>query len=158
MSSYFTTRRVVNIGAATLTGTTAVAFSAGIPIDVQNFTFVASTAVSVASTVTVAVRNVDDSSSVTIGTITIPILALNEVARVGIVQPKETVTVGVDGSKIYKGYNPGGPLQVNPGQELVLTPVANGGTGVVVAYADFYEQGFSGSRVEDAKVATFVAA
>lgn len=158
MSNYFVQERVDPVGALTLTGTTAVAFAPGGPIDVQWLDFVATTAVTAASTVTVAVRNVDDTSSVTIGTITIPTLALNEVARVGIVKPATAGSTAIDGSLVFKGYNPGGAVQVNPGQELALIPVANGAAGVVQAYVKYYKQGFNGERVDDVKVATFTPA
>jgi hypothetical protein len=158
MSSYFTTVRTDLIGAVTLTGTTAVVFATGIPVDVQHLNFVVSTAITAASTINVAVRNVDDSSSRAIGTIVLPITAINKVVRVGIVRPKEAETIAADGSKAYSGYNPGGPVLVNPGEELVLTPAANGAAGVVQAYAEYYEQGFSGSRVDGTVAGTFTPA
>lgn len=158
MSNYFTKERVDSVGAVTLTGTTAVAFAAGHPIDVQDFVFVATTAVTAASTVNIVVRNVDDSSSTTIGSIVIPTLALNAVAHVGVSKPSDTGSTGADGSLVFKGYEPGGPIQVNPGQEIALVPVANGAAGVVAAYVGYLPQGFSGARVADAVEATYTPA
>jgi hypothetical protein len=158
MSNYFTTEQVQSIGTVTLTGTTAVPLAVGRPIDVQELIFVVTTATTAASSIAVSVANIDGTNSVAVGTVVIPTgMALNAVVAVGIVQPKTTATTAIDGSKTFSGYNPGGPVKVNPGQKLVLTPAANGAAGVVTAYARYYEQGLSGDRYQPT-AATFTAA
>lgn len=136
------------------------AYAPGKPIDVKRVVLVIKEASNGAETITIAVRNVDDTGSTTIGTFAIPNgAALNAVYKVDIAGVKSSavtpsgehsqpadVTLGrVDG---YYTNLPG-VIEVNPGQEISLT--STGGTattGQANVYLEYVEQGNNPERFD----------
>lgn len=147
-SNYMTKDDIVNLGTLDVSGANSIVFAPGRPVDVARLIFVTTVAKTVAtSAITVGVRNVDDTSSVTKGSFTMPLSAINTVKAVPLVKPATTPGTGSDGSVTNKGYSPGGFLQVNPGQELFITSGGAGTGGTFQVYVEYKDQGFSGARV-----------
>lgn len=123
-----------------------VAFAPGQPIDVKSIVLVIKEVGNGAETITVAVRNVDDSSSTTLGTFAIPNPApINGVFRISIANVKTAVT-GTDASQVADvttgrvlgiQENQPGVAEVDPGQEIVLT--STGGTATTGQAWAFFE-------------------
>lgn len=145
-------------------------FAPGRPINVRRLVLVIKEASNGAETITVGVRNKDDTSSVTKGTFPIPSGAvLNAVYKVdiaasytaaqtgdggGISQPATVTTGRVVG---YQTSLPG-EIQVNPGQELFFT--STGGTattGQADVYVEYREEGNNPTRF-NATAAVFTLA
>lgn len=162
MSNYWATAdRVTDAISLQLgAGTTPAVYAPGKPIDVKRIVLVMTTAQATsAATVTVAVRNVDDSSSTTIGTFVTPaVMALNAVFKVDIAGvDADAVTPTGEHSQVadvtlgrVDGYftNLPGVIEVNPGQEISLTSDGGGDTGVANAYFEYSEQGNNPERFE----------
>lgn len=155
MSAAFATDDRVSLVAAAYDfadSTTPVVFQPGKPAAVKRVVGVITEASAGTSVVTVAVRNVDDTGSTTIGTITIPAsLALNAVFKIELAGVKTTavtptgehsqsslVTMGrVDG---YQTNLPG-EIEVAVGQELSFTSDAGGSAGMANWYVEYREDG-----------------
>lgn len=135
-------------GPITLTGTTAVTFASGGPVDVKRVILVMTTANSVARTVNFGVRNVDDSSSVTLGSFVVPITPINGVVHAVVAEQGDgNVTTGADGSAVN---GPAwGIIQLDPGQEFWIAAATASGTGIADVHVEYIVQGYSGERVED---------
>lgn len=150
---------IANVGAATISGTTAVTWAPGRPADVRRLILVTTTAVTVAdATLTVSVRDVDDGNSTSYGTFVVPFTgsAADDVQYVDLVTTDtDGSTSAIDGSLVYTA---GGMIEVNPGQELVVVSDGGATAGVVQVYVEYQDLGFSGSRVEDATELTFTPA
>lgn len=158
MSTYWTKERIDDVGALTDAGT--LVWAPGAPVDVFRLILVTTTAYTVANdTVTVSVRNVDDSSSVTKGTFVIPFTgsALNKVMHV-VVDKSDAAGVvsAIDGSLVFTAGE--GVIEVNPGQELVIVDGGQQTAGASRLYVEYVQQGFSGSRVQAAQELAFVSA
>lgn len=158
-SNYMTTDDIalVSAGLDLSTVVTAV-YAPGRPQDISRIILVTQIAQTVAdANITVGVRNVDDTSSVTKGSFVLPLSgsALNKVLSIPLVKPKATATVNVDQSIGYKGYSPGGFIRVNPGQELFMTSDGGGSTGTYAIYVEYKDQGFSGADVAAAQELVF---
>lgn len=150
MSGYMTKDDIANAGSLDASGANTLAWAPGRPVDVDRIVLVTTVAHTVAdATITVGVRNVDDTSSVSKGTFVIPFTgsALNKVFSIPLVKPKTTSTTGADGSIVFKGYSPGGFIRVDPGQELFLTSDGGGDAGTYQVYIEYKDQGFSGADV-----------
>jgi hypothetical protein len=161
MSSYMTQDDIINLGAFDAAEASTVAFAPGRPVDVHRVILVTTEAqVAADAIVTVSVRDVDDGNSTTIGTFTIPLAgsALDNVQYVNLVYPATTGTTASDGSLVFTGYDPGGFVQVNPGQEIAFVSNAGGSSGIYTLYVEYKDQGFSGERVAHAVELTFTAA
>lgn len=171
MSAYFATDDRVALVAAAYDfadSTAAVAYAPGKPIDVKRAVGVITEASAGSSVVTVAVRNIDDTGSTTIGTFTVPAgLALNSVFAVelagvdpdavieasgGISQPAEVTTGRVNG---YQSNQPG-VIEVNPGQEISFTSDGGGTAGIANLYIEYVEMGNNPDRYAPAAVITLV--
>lgn len=149
-SNYMTKDDIANLGTLDASGANSIVFAPGRPVDVDRIILVTTVAHTVAdATITVGVRNVDDTSSVTKGSFVIPFTgsALNKVLAIELVKPKTTATTAADGSIYYAGYNPGGFIRVDPGQELFLTSDGGGNAGTYQVYIEYKDQGFSGADV-----------
>src|SRR5690606_14125370 len=122
-----------------------------------------------AETITVAVRNLDDTGSKTIGTFSIPNgAALNTVYAVEVAgvksspvtpsgehsQPAEVTMGRVDG---YQTNLPG-VIEVNVGQEIAVTSTgATASTGLANVYFEFVEQGNNPDRYSPTTLAFTLA-
>jgi hypothetical protein len=148
MSAYFATDdRISAAQNLDYAEAATVAFAPGTPIDVKRIVLVIVEAQSAATeTLTVAVRDVDDGNSTTIGTFIMPASATADaVYKVDLANVKTSVT-GTDASQPSTvttgrvlGYqtNLPGVIEVNPGQEIVVT---SGGTGTTTGQANVYFQ------------------
>lgn len=98
---------------------------------------------------TIGVRNIDGTGSVSKGTVTIATATslINQVLHIDVVKPKTTATVQSDGSTYYAGYSPGGPIVVKPGQELYITSNGASTAGTYDVRIDYLDQGFNGPDV-----------
>ena len=172
MSGVYTYEDRIDLVAATYDfadSTTPVVFQPGRPINVRRIVGVITEASAGSSVVTVAVRNVDDTSSTTIGTFTVPAsLALNTVFKVdvaaaysalqtgdggGISQPA-TVTMG---RVVGRQTSLPGEVKVNPGQEISFTSDVGGSAGMANLYIEYSEMGNNPDRF-NATAITFTLA
>ena len=155
MSNYFVQTKWIDVGALTDAGT--LVYAPGAPEDILDIVLVTTVAYTVANdTVTLAVRNVDDTSSVTKGSFVVPFVgsALNKVLYI----PMRNIilsSVGVDGSTVFSGAE--GAIKVNPGQELLITDGGQQTVGASRCYIKVAVQDFSGTRVSGAQQLTFTA-
>lgn len=153
MSAYFATDdRIAFVGNLNLgAGAETLVYATGKPIDVKRLVLVMTAAQATAGAVlTVSVRNVDDSSSTTIGTATTPaVMAVNGVFKVDIANVK-TAVVGTDASQsalvttgrvLGRQENQPGVIEVNPGQEFVVASGGEGDTGAADLYIEYVEVG-----------------
>ena len=162
--------RVSFVGLLDVDGTTPVTFAPGRPINIRRVILVVATeTLQAVSTVTVAVRNVDDTSSVTKGTFITPASgALNTVFKVdvanvktaatiydswGISQPATVTTGRVNGVQA----NTPGEIQVNPGQEISFTADGVPTQGMLNLYIEYSEMGNNPTRYNATDIA-FTAA
>lgn len=146
VSQYWTMDRYENLSTLDVSGANSVVFAPGESIDVKRLIFVTTIAQTVAlSNLTVAVRDVDNGNSVTIGTFTIPLTgtALDKVWYTDLGVPDEDGSTGSDGSLIFQSYDPGGVVAVNPGQELVVTSDGGGDAGTYQVYIQYQSKGFN---------------
>lgn len=157
MSAYWATE----VGASptlniSMNGANAV-FPIAKPIDLKRIVLVIEALNSAQATMTLARRNVDNSSSVNLGTFLIPINSpVNTVYSVEL--PVPTAISGTSqpvslplGSVTAVQTSLPGLYPVNPGQELVLTS-AGGGSGTVNFYYEFAIQGNNPSRYNPTKL------
>lgn len=131
------------VGALTDAGT--LVWAPGEAVLVKRFIHVTTTAYTVANGgVTVARRNVDDSTSVNIMSYVIPFTgsALNKVMFANVREPPLVATTGIDGSVVY--LNTGaGHLSVQPGQELLFTDAGTQTAGASALYVEYIPGGFN---------------
>lgn len=167
MSAEFATTTVVELVAATYDfadSTTPVTFAPGAPADVMRIIGVITEASTGTSVVTVAVRNVDDTSSTTIGTFTVPAgLALNSVFSIDIAGVKTAAVVPTgEASQVAQvttgrvlGYqtNQPGVIEVNPGQEMSFTSDAGGSAGMANLFVQYSRQGSNPLRFNPTVIA-----
>jgi hypothetical protein len=146
----------LNLGA----GAATVTYAPGKPINVKRVIFVTTTAQATAgAAITFGVRNVDDTSSTTVGSFTTPaVMALNSVYKADVAgvsttavtptgehsQVAEVTTGRVDG---YQTNLPG-EIEVNPGQEFWVTSGGEGDTGVATVYIEYVEEGNNADRFD----------
>lgn len=159
MSTYFATDdRITDAIDFDFAEAVTAVYAPGRPIDVKRIVLVIKEASNGAETITVAVRNVDDTSSTTIGTFAIPSgAALNAVykAELALVntavtgsdasQPAEVTTGRVLGIQT----NQPGVIEVNPGQEISVT--STGGTattGQANVYFEYVAMGNNPDRFD----------
>lgn len=117
-----------------------VIYTPGQPVDVFSLVMVCTEVSAGSSIVTVTKRNVDDTSSVTLGTFTVPAsIALNATRRVMLAKSKTAATTGADGSTVYDAGT--GVIELNPGEELVLTSDGVGTAGIFNVYVEHMPQG-----------------
>lgn len=131
-------------------GTTAVVWpGVGRPVDIKRIVLAMTAAQATAgSVVTIARRTVDNNNSVNVGTFTTPaVMAVNGVFHVDVGVTSTTTTtvysqpVEVLGRTNVMYQSEPGLIELNPGQELVLTSDGAGDTGVADAYIEFVVQG-----------------
>lgn len=158
MSAEFsTTDRVAGLGAITLASATHVVFNVGKPINVKRITLVYTTAQTGAgAAMTFGVENADASGTVTKGSFTAPVGAVNTVvdAEVAGVYPNPVVNTGEVSQNVANvpnyvaGYqtNLPGQIQVNPGQRFWIAGGAGGAGGVAQAFIEYQEQGSNKTR------------
>lgn len=160
MSAYFATDDRVALVAAAYDfadSTAPVALAPGKPIDVKRVVGVITEASAGTSVVTVAVRNVDDTGSTTIGTFSVPAsLALNSVFVVEIagVDPDPVVVTGevsqpadvTTGRVLGYQTNLPGVIEVNVGQEISFTSDGGGTAGIANLYVEYVEMGNNPDR------------
>ena len=100
------------------------------------------------SIATLKLRNVDDTSSVTLGTFTVPAaIALNAVRYVDLIKPSTTGAAGADSTTslpttVYTTTGKG-PIRVVPGQELEVTSDGVGTAGIFNVYVEYGPEGFN---------------
>lgn len=141
---YYDKARTDSMGTLTVSGTTALTWAPGQVADVKRIVFVTTTALTVAdSVITVAVRDVDDGNSTTIGTFTMVQSgsATDDVSYANIGNQGTGPTTASDGSTVYEGGD--GVVEVLPGQELVLTSDGGSTAGAVEAYVEYIPGGFN---------------
>lgn len=158
MSAEFATTDInVALGSLNLgAGAATVTYAPGRPVNIKRIIFVVTTAQATAGAgITFGVRNVDDSTSTTVGSFTTAaIMALNSVHKADVAGVKSGVT-GSDASQPAAvttgrvlGYqtNLPGEIELNPGQEFWITSDGNGDTGVAQVYIDAQAQGNNPTR------------
>lgn len=140
---YYDKDLVQLVGALTDAGT--LVWAPGEAVDVKRIILVTTAAYTVANGgITVARRNVDDTTSVNILSAVIPFTgsALNKVMYANVREPPTVATVGSDGSVVY--LNTGaGHLRVNPGQELLFTDAGTQTAGASALYIEYIPVGFN---------------
>lgn len=161
MSAEFaTTDRIASVGSLNLgAGAATVVYATGRPINIKRITMVMTTAQATAGAViTFGVRNVDDTSSTTIGTFTTPaVAALNAVLKADVAGVKAGVTTydswGISqsasvttGRVVGVQANQPGDVELNPGQEFWITSDGSGDTGVANVYIEYQDQGSNPTR------------
>jgi hypothetical protein len=160
MSNYFIQNRMdAASGALTVSGANTVTFRPGRSAHVQKVVLLTTTAQTGTDNIlTIGVRNIDGTGSVSKGTVTIATTgsALNQVLHIDVVKPKTTATTQSDGSVYYAGYGPGGPIVVKPGQELYITSNGASSAGVYDVKVEYNDAGFSGPDVAATLAPTFV--
>lgn len=131
------------VGALTDAGT--LVWAPGEAVKVKRFIHVTTTAYTVANGgVTVARRNVDDTTSVNIMSYVIPFTGsvLNKVMFANVREPPLLPTTGIDGSSVF--LNTGaGHLDVFPGQELLFTDAGTQTAGASALYIEYIPSGFN---------------
>jgi hypothetical protein len=165
MSAYWGTEDEVTAAISASTAGGSAVFAPGKPADVKRVILAVAVTNTVAATGTVAIRNIDDSSSVTVGTFTVPINSpVNTVYAIEIATSKATVqlpgtsqvsdvTTGkVDG---YFTSEPG-VAEVNVGKEIVVS-FAGGTGGTVNVHFEYVEQGNNPLRFNPTKLAFTLA-
>lgn len=160
MSAHFGTEdEILNLGSLNLgAGAATIVFAPGRKSFVKRIILVTTTAQATAGAVlTFGVRNVDDTSSTTIGTATTPaVMAVNSVHKVDVAGVKSAVVLEAAGgiSQVAQvtmgrvnGYqtNLPGEIEVNPGQEFFLSSGGEGDTGVAQVYVEYTEDGTAAS-------------
>lgn len=126
------------------TAGTFILWTPGTPAWIKKLVLICTVASTVApSIVTLGIRNVDDTSSVTLGTFSIPAgIALNNVRFVDLIKPKTAAVVStIDGSTTYFG-SPGMP-KIKPGQELFATTDGAGTGGSFNVHVNYMPDGFN---------------
>lgn len=121
---------------------TAIVMAPGRRAYVRRLILVTSIAqTSALATLTVGVRNVDDTTSTTYGTFTVPLTgsALNDVAICDLATGPTTYTTAVDSSSTLAG---GAMIRVKPGQEMFVTSDGGGNAGTYIIYAEYYDDAF----------------
>lgn len=159
MSAEFaTTDRISPAQALTTSGTNTVVFANGKPMNIKRIVAVVATAITVTTVIAnFGVRNVDDSSSVVYGTITMPLAALNAVLSADIAQsyaaPQIYDTWGISQSPLVttgriNGVQTSlpGEVKVNPGQEFFVTVTQASTAGAVALYIEYQEEGNNPDR------------
>lgn len=145
MTTYWTKDVQYNAGTLDASGANAIVFAPGRPVDVKRIVVVTTVAQTTADAViSVAVRDVDNGNSTAIGTFTLPFTgsAADDVKYVELGKPLTTGTTASDGSLVYKGHTPGGPVRVDVGQEMSLTSNGGGDAGTYQVYFEYLDQGF----------------
>lgn len=146
VSQYWTKALFANAGTLDASGANTVAFAPGEAIDVKRLILVTTVAHTTANaTITVAVRDVDNGNSTTIGTFVLPFSgsAADDVQYVELGKPATTGTVASDGSTVYSSVDPGGLIEVLPGQEIALTSDGGGDAGSYAVYVEYMPKGFN---------------
>jgi hypothetical protein len=134
----------LDIGALTDNGT--LVYNAPVPIDIKRIILRTTTAYTVADdTVTVIVRDNDDTPTATKGTFVMAFTGstIGDITEVVLDSSNPVATVAADGS-LYSAPGPG-LLRLEPGQELVLTDGGTQTAGASQVYIEFVKQGFGAS-------------
>lgn len=149
---YYDKDLVQLVGALTDAGN--VVFAPGEAVHVKRLIHVTTTAYTVANdTVTIARRNVDNTSSTNIMSYVIPFTGsvLNKVMFANVREPPLVATTGIDGSVVY--LNTGaGHLILYPGQELVITDGGQQTAGASAVYIEYIPIGFNEKAIMDPAV------
>lgn len=159
MSAEFaTTDRVLQIAtaAAVAAGSTSV-FRYGKPANIKRIVLVMVAAQTTAPAVaTVSVANRDGTGSVTVGTFSVPIAAINAVLKADvagvksalIVNSGETSQSSLTTTGKVDGYNNNlpGEVKLNVGQQLSVVIAAGGAAGTADIYVEFQEEGNNQTR------------
>jgi len=143
-SLFWTKSEFANLSTLDASGSNAVQYEPGQRIKAKRLILVTTVAQTVANaTLTVVVRDRDNGNSTTIGTITVPFSgsALDKVLYADFGKPKTTATTGSDGSATYS-TDPGGLVEVDPGQEIVITSDGGGDAGTYQVYLEYIPEGF----------------
>lgn len=151
--------KIDNLGTLDASGANTIVFAPGRQAVVRKIILITTVAQTVANaTITVAVRDVDNGNSVTQGTFVMPFAtsATDDVAFVKPGQPATAGTTAVDGSLVFEGYEPGGGIVVEPGQELALTSDGGGDAGTYQVYVESIDNPFVEAEAD--REITFVAA
>lgn len=146
VSQYWTKDHYANVGSLDASGANSVVYAPGEAIDAIRAILVTTVAQTVANaTITVAVRDVDNGNSTTIGTFTLPFSgsAADDVQYADFGKPATTGTVETDGSTVYSSADPGGVIEVLPGQEIVFTSDGGGDAGTYQVYLEYVSKGFN---------------
>lgn len=162
VSQYWTKDHYANVGSLDAAEASTVTYAPGEAIDVIRAILVTTEAQTAATaTITVAVRDVDNGNSTTVGTFTMVVAgsALDKVDYVDFGKPPTTGTTASDGSLVYEGYNTGGVgfdgdgnvvntrtegvIEVLPGQEIAFTSDGGGDAGTYQVYIEYISKGFN---------------
>lgn len=159
MSAEFaTTDRISQAQALTTSGANTIVFANGRPMNIKRIVMVVSTAITVTAPIAnFGVRNVDDSSSVVMGTITLAIAPLNAVLSADIAQsyaaPQVYDTWGISqpatvttGRVVGVQTSLPGQVQCDPGQEFFITITTTSTAGAVAAYIEYQDEGNNPTR------------
>lgn len=161
---YYADKAIANLGTLDTSGANTIVFAPGRPADVCRAILVNTVAHTVADAIiTVAVRDVDNGNSTTIGTFTLPFTgsAADDVKYVELVFPDSDGEISsIDGSLTFSSESPGGPIQVDVGQEISFTSNGGGDAGTYQVYVEYYDQPFQSEagRVGNAAELTFTPA
>jgi hypothetical protein len=146
VSQYWTKDMYANLSTLDASGANSVVYAPGESIDVKRLIFVTTVAQTVADAVlTVAVRDVDNGNSTTIGTVTLAFTGstADDVQYTDLGKPATTGTVETDGSLVFSSDDPGGVIAIRPGQELAITSNGGGDAGTYQVYVEYISKGFN---------------
>lgn len=159
MSAEFaTTDRVTPAATAAVAAGSTTVFGPGKPVNIKRIIMVLTAAqTSAGAAATFGVRNADDSSSVTLGSFTVPVAAVNSVLKADVAGVKAGVTIpdtwGQSQNQtialgVINGYqtNLPGEVKVNVGQEFWVTIAAGGAGGTSQMYFEYQEEGNNQTR------------
>ena len=138
---YYDKNKVQNFGSVTVSGTTEVVKEVDEVQYLRRIYGIVTTATTVgSSTVTLALRDTDDTPTANIGSFVVPSgLAIGAVVYADVGARQTGPTTATDGSTVFDGGD--GEIKAVPGQEWVLTPTANGGAGAVNFYLEYVPGG-----------------
>lgn len=162
MSNYFVQSRMDAVSTGdplVVSGANTSTFRPGRSAHVQKLVLLTTVAQTGTDNVlTVGVRNIDGTGSVSKGTVTIATASslINQVLHVDVVKPKTAGATQSDGSLYFAGYNPGGPIIVKPGQELYITSNGASSAGQYSIKVEYLDGGFAGPDVAAALAPAFV--
>lgn len=159
MSNYYATKEAIKqVGTAALdaSGANTVTAIFGRKARLKRLILVTTVAQTVANaTITVAVRDHDDSPSTTIGSFVLPFSgsAIGDKKYVDLVTTDtDGSTSSIDGSLVYEA---GDPVEVEPTEELALTSDGGGDAGSYLVFVEYWDQPFT---VADGTEVAFVPA
>lgn len=142
---YWDKNHTANLGSVDISGANATTpYEAMGPIDIKAITGVVTVATTGAtpSVITLAKRLANAGSSVNQISFTVPSgLAVNSVFRVLFERAPTAGVVASDGSTVYSSGD--GVMELNPGEEFLLTSGGEGDAGTITFGMEFYPQGYA---------------